>query len=127
KGNNRMAFAPDGSLWVGQNASGWAGSQGIQRIVYTGKVPMDILEMSLTQEGFDLTFTQPVAEEKAQKKSNYKMVSYYYKYHKEYGSDRMDIKPVEIKEIERSGDRKMISLNTEPLESDRVYQLQLSD
>src|SRR5690606_9457241 len=38
-GNNRLAFAPDGSLWVGQIAHGWLGDQGIQRISYTGKPP----------------------------------------------------------------------------------------
>lgn len=127
KGNNRMAFGPDGSLWVGQNASGWGGSRGIQRIVYTGRVPMDVREMSLTREGFDLTFTRPVAAAKAQKRTNYEMVSYYYQYHKEYGSDRTDIQPVEIKEIERSGDGKTISLQTEPLRPGRVYQLKMTD
>lgn len=127
KGNNRMAFAPDGSLWVGQNASGWAGSEGIQRIVYTGKVPMDVLEMSLTQRGFDLRFTRPVAADKVQKRSNYEIVSYHYNYHKEYGSDRMDIRSVDINEIKRSVDGKTISLDIEPMQTDRVYQLRLKN
>ena len=57
KGNNRLAFAPDGSLWVGQASHGWTGDDGIQRIVYSGKPPMEVYSMSLTSKGFDLTFT----------------------------------------------------------------------
>ena len=60
KGNNRLAFAPDGSLWVGQIAFGWSGDQGIQRIVYNGTPPADLYTMKLTADGFDLTFTQPL-------------------------------------------------------------------
>jgi hypothetical protein len=60
KGNNRLQFAPDGSLWIGQTDHGWVGDQGIQRISWNGKVPMEILAMNVTSQGFDLTFTHPV-------------------------------------------------------------------
>ena len=60
--NNRLAFAPDGSLWVGQiSFGGWiVGESGIQRIVFTGNTPMEVYSMNLTVTGFDLTFTQPL-------------------------------------------------------------------
>src|SRR5690606_12070971 len=57
KGNNRLAFGPDGALWVGQNASGWAGSSGIQKIKFTGKTPVDIQNINITEDGFKLSFT----------------------------------------------------------------------
>src|SRR6476620_4574411 len=57
-GNNRLAFAEDGSLWVGQiGFGGWPGESGMQRIVFTGDAPMDVSMMNLTRKGFDLTFT----------------------------------------------------------------------
>ena len=60
-GNNRLAFAPDGSLWVGQiGFGGWLGESGMQKIVFSGNTPMDVHTMSLTSNGFELTFTQPV-------------------------------------------------------------------
>ena len=31
-GNNRLAFSPQGDLWVGQTDHGWPGDQGIQKI-----------------------------------------------------------------------------------------------
>ncbi|SMO62354.1 DUF7133 domain-containing protein [Fodinibius sediminis] len=127
KGNNRMAFAPDGSLWVGQNASGWAGDQGIQRIVYTGKQPMDVHDINLTAKGFDLTFTKAVRDSTALRKSNYEVVSYFYKYHREYGSDRTDIKPIKINEVRSSEDSKRISLDIQPMQEGRVYQIRLEN
>ena len=60
KGDNRVAFAPDGSLWVGQTDHGWAGDKGIQRITWTGKVPLDVKEMHLTKTGCEMT-SSPVS------------------------------------------------------------------
>ena len=78
KGNNRLVFGPDGSLWIGQNSHGWLGDQGIQRLVYTGKQPADIYSMNLTEKGFDLTFTQPLDVSTATNIVNYKFRHYYY-------------------------------------------------
>ena len=50
KGNNRLAFSPDGSLYVGQVQHGFVGDTGIQRIVFTGKPPVDIYSMRITDE-----------------------------------------------------------------------------
>src|SRR5690606_37751593 len=35
QGNMRMAFAPDGSLYVAQTTRGWGMGDGLQRIVWT--------------------------------------------------------------------------------------------
>lgn len=82
-GNNRLAFAPDGSLWTGQiSFGGWPGESGIQRIVYSGETPMDIYTMSLASDGFDLTFTLPAERTSATNPGNYKIRSYRYEYKK---------------------------------------------
>src|SRR5690606_30637197 len=110
KGNNRLAFAPDGSLWVGQNDHEWLGDRGIQRIVYTGKKPLDIQTMHLTNDGFDLTFTQPINKELALNPDNYQFKHYYYEYHKKYGSPQMDIQEVPVMKIKVSSNRKKVSI-----------------
>lgn len=125
KGNNRLVFGPDGSLWIGQNSHGWLGDQGIQRIAFTGKQPADIYSMSLTEKGFDLTFTQPLDESTATDIVNYKFSSYYYQYHSKYGSDQMDIKNVPVTKVEISNDRKKISLTLSSLKAGYVYELNL--
>lgn len=127
KGNNRLAFAPDGSLWVGQAEHGWAGSKGIQRIVFTGKQPMDILDMNLTYKGFDLKFTKPVDKEPAMNASSFKIRRYNYQYHKLYGSKQFNIQEIPVSKIKISKDRKKVSLNLESLEPGYVYELTLTD
>jgi hypothetical protein len=126
KGNNRLAFAPDGSLWVGQNAHGWAGDAGIQRIVYTGKPPLEVYAMHLTPEGFDLTFTQPV-DASAANPENYTFRHYYYEYHSRYGSDQYDVQQVAVTGVKVSADGKKVSLKLAALKPGYVYELKLGD
>lgn len=127
KGNNRLAFAPDGSLWVGQAEYGWAGNKGIQRIVFSGKPPADIYSMNLTATGFDLTFTQPLDGATATDPANYKFRHYYYEYHKKYGSDQFDVQTIPLTGIKISGDRKKISMTLSALKPGYIYELSLGD
>jgi glucose/arabinose dehydrogenase len=124
-GNNRLAFAPDNSLWVGQTDHGWAGAKGIQRITWTGKMPLEVLKMNLTHSGFDITFTRPVEAEGASKFSAYKFKRYYYEYHAAYGSPQFDTKEVPVKSVTLSADRKRVSIGLDELVAWRVYELHL--
>ena len=66
RGSNRFAFDTDGSLWIGQTIHrGWIGEAGIQHITWKGVVPLDVLAMTLTDDGFNLEFTRPVNPEVA--------------------------------------------------------------
>lgn len=133
KGNNRLAFAPDGSLWVGQITFGWGGDYGIQRIVYNGKQPTDIYTMNLTAKGFDLTFTQPLDKISALNLNNYKFRHYYYKYQRKpinEGADlstQQDLQNVQVKSIKVSADKKKVSIILEDLKPGYIYELKLGD
>lgn len=127
KGNNRLAFAPDGSLWVGQVTYGFIGDTGIQRIVYTGKPPIDIYSMNLTTNGFDLTFTQPVDVATATNPDNYNFRHYFYEYHEEYGSDQFDVLSIPVSNIIISSDGRKVSLTLESLKAGYIYELRLGD
>ena len=127
-GNNRLAFSPDGSLYLGQTDHGWLGERGIQRIRYKpGKIPLDIMAMKLTPTGFDLTFTQPVDEATARDPANYHVRSYYYEYHQAYGSKQMDVQPVAVSGVQLSADRKTASITLPALTTNRIYELTLSN
>lgn len=127
KGNNRMVFGPDGALWVGQNASGWAGSSGIQRITFTGKMPVDIQNINITEDGFKLAFTTDMDKSALENPENYSVRSYFYAYHSKYGSDQMDLKDIEIKGVEVSEDGKEVRFGLSPMEKNRVYEIQLNN
>ncbi|MDF1754905.1 MAG: PmoA family protein [Verrucomicrobiales bacterium] len=63
RGNNRLAFSPDGTwMYVGQTGRGWGAlSEGLQRIRYTGEMPFEAKNCELTENGFTITFTKPVS------------------------------------------------------------------
>ena len=133
-GNNRLAFAPDGSLWIGQiGFGGWVGESGMQRIVFTKDPPMDVYMMNLAPTGFDLTFTQRVDSTTVTNPVNYKMRCYRYEYKKkeiEEGIDvsiQIDVQDVPIVGIKLSKDGKKVSLVIEGLKPGFIYELKLGD
>ncbi|MBI3468268.1 MAG: hypothetical protein HY000_35135, partial [Planctomycetes bacterium] len=93
-GNVPVQFAPDGSLFVGGTNRGW-GSRGprafaLERLVWTGEVPFEILQMHAKPDGFELTFTHPVDPASAGDPNSYRMTTYCYIYQSAYGSPEVD-------------------------------------
>lgn len=126
-GNNRLAFSPSGDLWVGQTDHGWPGDQGIQKISWNGIVPMEVHTMSLTETGFELTFTRAVDPDAAGKPENYQFERYYYEYHQAYGSDRYGIEPIEVRSVEVSKTRRKVYIELEQLDPGYIYDLQVNN
>jgi glucose/arabinose dehydrogenase len=93
-GVNRVAFAPDGSMLVGETNRGWGSlgrrPYGLQKLEWSGEVPFEVHEMRITPDGFELTFTKDIDEATAGDEASYGMISYTYEYHPQYGSDEVD-------------------------------------
>jgi uncharacterized cupredoxin-like copper-binding protein len=86
----RIAHGEDGVLFAGQTARGWGSvgpkQFGLERLVWTGKVPFEIKEVRAQPDGFVLTFTQPVDRASAEKPESYSVGGFTYLWHKAYGS-----------------------------------------
>ncbi|MBX3357520.1 MAG: hypothetical protein KF745_03740 [Phycisphaeraceae bacterium] len=95
-GVNRLCFAKDGAMLIGETDRGWASVGrrrfGIQRLEWTGKVPFEPLTMRAAPDGFVLTFTHDVDPKTAGDPGSYSMSSYTYEYHADYGSPEIDHK-----------------------------------
>ncbi|MBI2928976.1 MAG: ThuA domain-containing protein [Verrucomicrobia bacterium] len=130
-GINRMVFAPDGSLLVGQTDRGWGSlggkSYGLQRLVWTGETPLEIQTMQLTPTGFALTFTRPLDTSAATNRANYSLQRYHYLYRAQYGSPQVDNTPVAVEWAELSADRRTVSLRVAELRAGEIYELNLRD
>ena len=123
-GNNRIALSPDGkSLYTAQTSRIWGTSEGLQRIVYNGKPPMDILHMRLLNDGFELEFTKPVDAATARDAASYSLTSYYYKYHLTYGSPKTDLQPELVSKVVVSADGFKARLTVPGLRTRRIYEL----
>jgi len=123
-GNNRIAFSPDGkSIYTAQTSRIWGSAEGLQRIVWTGRVPMDILKMRLTKTGFQLTFTKPVDPTTAADPAAYSVTHYYYLYHGQYGSPKTEVRSVNVRKVVISEDGLQAALELEGLVAGRIYEL----
>ncbi|MBI1370701.1 MAG: hypothetical protein GC162_18845 [Planctomycetes bacterium] len=110
----RMCYGKDGSMFVGMTNRGWTSAgvaaYGLQRLIWTGKTPFEILSMHATPDGFDLTFTQPVDRTTAGDPASYAGSSYTYEYHAAYGSDEILTKPLVIRSATVAQDRMSVHL-----------------
>jgi cytochrome c551/c552 len=104
----RMAWANDGSLFVGETNRGWGSAgdanQGIQRLVWNNNAPFEMLAVRAMPDGFEIEFTQPVDRKRAEDLASYKIESFTYKYHSVYGSPVVNSEKCPVKGVKVSAD-----------------------
>jgi glucose/arabinose dehydrogenase len=109
-GNHRLAFAPDGSLWVGKTHLSWAGAEGLVKITPAGlnsifTVTSVHLEKAGNRQVMRIAFSQPVTGGL----DGVKMDRFSYKYQEEYGSPKIDEEEVAIdKPVLAAGGREVL-------------------
>lgn len=127
-GNIRAEFDKNGELWVGQTARGWGSDGGkpfgLQKVVWDGTNPFELLDISLTKTGFKISFTEALDASSVTTES-FKAQQWHYHYHKKYGSDKVNLKNINITSVELSKDKKEIIL-TMPLEAGNVVAIDFS-
>jgi hypothetical protein len=128
----RLAFAPDGSLWAGETSRGWGSvgtaPYGVQQMVYDGHTnPFAIHSVVLTQTGFTVALTQPVAESVAIESCLSDCRHWSYHYHAEYGSPKVDETAISDASISLSPDRTKLHIRPASLLTDKVYRFQFSE
>ncbi len=125
-GVNRLEFAPDGSLFVGQTDRGWASigrlRYGLQRVAYTGVEPFEILAMRALPDGFELEFTQDLDEASMSDPASFRFSSYTYEYHAAYGAPEDDKLALDVVGI-RPVDARTVRLRVAPLRAGYVHEL----
>lgn len=126
-GNVGMEMDASGALFVGGTNRGW-GSVGprefaIERLDWTGKVPFEVKEMRLQNDGFELVFTEPVDASTAGNPASYQMSTYTYEYRAQYGSPEVDATQPTITSATVSDDLKSVRLVVDGLQLGHVHEL----
>ena len=118
-GSLSLEQAPDGSLFVGGSDRGWGARGGkpfaLQRLVWTGKTPFEILEIHSQPTGFVLTFTEPVDPASATPEA-ITAENFTYLYRADYGSPEVDKGKPTIRGTRLSADGKTLHLNMDLVE-----------
>jgi cytochrome c551/c552 len=104
----RMAWAKDGSLFVGETNRGWGSAgdanQGLQRLMWNNVTPFEMRTVKAMPDGFEIEFTLPVDVKSAEDIASYSVESFIYKYHPVYGSPTVNSKKHSIKGVKVSAD-----------------------
>ncbi|MEM8889373.1 MAG: hypothetical protein AAGD28_15450, partial [Bacteroidota bacterium] len=127
----RIAWGKDGSMFVGQTNRGWGSlgnkNQGLQRLVWTGKVPFEMKTIKSMPDGFEIEFTQAVNKETAGNPDNYEVTSFIYKYHPVYGSPIVNDRSEWIRgvQVSKDGMKARIVLD-EKMREKYIYEIKAS-
>ena len=129
-GNVPVAQAPDGSLFSGGTDRGWGARGGkryaLDRVIWTGETPFEILEMRIQKDGFELEFTKPVDKASAESLDSYEMKTHTYVFQGKYGSPRVDASNPTIKSAKLAKDGKTVRLVVEGMQRGHVHELKSS-
>jgi cytochrome c551/c552 len=104
----RMAWAGDGSLFVGETSRGWGASgnalQGLERLAWSGQDPFEMKAVRAMPDGFEIEFTKPADSRSAANPASYNVSSFIYKYHPVYGSPPVNQEVNKVKGVKLSPD-----------------------
>jgi hypothetical protein len=116
-----------GLLFVGGSNRGWA-SRGskpftFERVKWKGRTPFEIQTMTANNDGFTITFTEPVDPSTAGNPAVYTMEAWTYILQSDYGSPEVDKVTPRITAANVSSDRKSVRLKVDGLVRGHVHHL----
>lgn len=131
-GVNRLAWGPDGCLYVGGVGSNgnWNhhGTKfGLQRLRPNGRVPFEVLKVEARAGGFLLTFTQPVVAAQLGMVDRYEVKTWSYRSTIDYGGPKIDVRSRPVSRAVPSPDGRRVYLETPGLQAGQVVYIRLRD
>lgn len=129
-GINEVAIGPDGDIYLG--GIGYDGNwgqpgklrHGLQKLTANDRVTMDILETRITETGFDLTYTKPLAEHlEDDLASRYQASQWTYNPTSNYGGPKIGEESLPVTDARLSPDRLTVSLDIDGVRPDRVVHI----
>ena len=125
----RMAWANDGSLFVGETNRGWGSAgeanEGLQRLVWNNRIPFEMRTVKAMPDGFEIEFTKPVDKKYAEDIGSYSISSYIYKYQAVYGSPPVNNQSCPVKGVKVSEDGMTVRLIVNNLRKNYIHVITL--
>jgi hypothetical protein len=126
----RLAWAKDGSLFVGETNRGWGSAgdanEGLQRLIYNSEaVPFEMKTVKAMPDGFEIEFTLPVDPKSANDLASYSLETFNYKYNSVYGSPPVNTAKAVIKGVKLSDDGLKVRIVSDDLKKEDIHNLTL--
>ncbi len=131
-GVNRIIWGPDGKLYIGGvgNPGNWGhvGKNwfGLQRMTYTGDPVFEMLAIRAQSDGFEIEFTEPLAEGVGEQTSDYSITQWLYRPTVDYGGPKIGERILPIENIQVSDDRTRVRLTLSGLQPNHVVYFKLN-
>ncbi|HEX6071370.1 MAG TPA: hypothetical protein VFZ18_16165, partial [Longimicrobiaceae bacterium] len=126
----RMVWGNDSSLFVGMTSRGWEATGrspfGLQRLVWTGKMPFEAQKIEARPDGLEITFTKPVDPATAADPASYMIEGFTYHFHHTYGSPPIDQQTHRVRHVEVSPDGMRARLLIDGLRQGYAHQVAMS-
>ena len=126
----RMTFGDDGSMFVGETNRGWGSAgnstNGVERLVWTGVMPMEMKTVHAMPDGFEIEFTKPVDRKIAGDPSRYSGRSFTYKYHSTYGSPLVNDTALKVRGVQVAEDGLKVRVVVDNLRQYYIHELIIS-
>ncbi|CAN5341841.1 hypothetical protein BH23BAC1_BH23BAC1_07460 [soil metagenome] len=131
-GINRLAWGPDGALYVGGvgMVGGWSWKErkfGLQKLKYNGKTTFEMLAVRAKPGGFEIEFTEALENGKELVASEFIVQQWWYYPTERYGGSKMDLGDLKIKKMTISEDRKRVDLEIPGLKEEHVVYFRLPE
>lgn len=132
-GINRMRWGPDGGLYVGgvgMNGNwGWNGKKyGLQRMKYNGHNVFEMLAVRQREDGFEITFTEPLAEGTEKMMDIFTSIQqWYYEPTAAYGGPKLGKETLDIGKLTVSEDRQKVTISLSGLKPGHVVYFLLNE
>lgn len=128
-GVNRLAWGPDGHLYVGMcgQGAGWSYKQdfGLQKMKPNNKAVFEMVAVRSRAGGMEIEYNDAIGAAAADK-AKYTARSWYYTSTEAYGGPAIGTKALTVAAVQVSTDRKKVFLEIPGLEAGRVVYLSLA-
>ena len=127
-GLNRLAWGPDGCLYVGGMGGGgnwgWRNKRfGLQRLRPTGKTAFEFDKIEATANGFRVSFTQPVSKQQLEDPEAWGIDAWTYEPVATYGGPKVDLHRVKPTKFIAAADGQSVELIVPNRKANYVYHL----
>jgi len=129
-GVNRLAWGPDGKLYVGGIGSNgnWNHQNrryGLQRLAPTGASTFEMLRVKANPDGFTIDFTEPADPARLANSLTYQLDSFRYEPTEGYGGPKLDLERFAPLAVLPSKDGRSVRLKLPPIAAGRVVHFRL--
>jgi cytochrome c len=130
-GVNRLAWGPDGKLYVGgiggpgdwgQPGKLW---YGLERLAYNGRSTFEMLAVRARPDGLEVEFTEPLGPGVSVHPADFAVRSFRYRPTAEYGGPKLDERALPVARVELAPDRRRVRLTLDGLTDGRVLHLEV--